>query len=140
MQMYYIITLVLTVFLYFTTSSMIPTPTDKDMMFYVPKTDDAHALASGDYIKTRKEAYGHSYFESILTNFFMDSVFLIIVTVISSLSIGFAHNIKSQGERSDGNKVKVEYMKKHLIFVNNFNYLWILFLANSYFMMAYFMD
>jgi hypothetical protein len=30
-------------------------------------------------------------------------------------------------------------MKKHLIFVNNFNFIWTLFLANSYFMMAYFM-
>ena len=30
-------------------------------------------------------------------------------------------------------------MKKHLVFVNNFNYIWVLFLANSYFMMAYFM-
>ena len=95
--MYYIITLVLTVFLFFVTTSMIPTPTSKDMMFYVPKPEDAHALASGDYIKTRKEKYGHTYFESTLTSFFMDSFFLIIVTIISSLSIGFAHNIKSQG-------------------------------------------
>lgn len=30
-------------------------------------------------------------------------------------------------------------MKKHLVFVNNFNLIWVLFLANSYFMMAYFM-
>jgi len=30
-------------------------------------------------------------------------------------------------------------MERHLIFVNAFNFIWTLFLANSYFMMAYFM-
>lgn len=110
-------------------------------MFYVPNTDaDVNALASGDFVKTKKLEYGHQQFESALKAFFLDTCFLIFVALISSLSIGFAHNVKSQADRSDGNKVKVEYMKKHLIFVNNFNYIWILFLANSYFMMAYFMD
>jgi len=31
-------------------------------------------------------------------------------------------------------------MERHLIFVNNFNFIWTLFLASSYFMMVYFMD
>jgi hypothetical protein len=46
-------------------------------------------------------------------------------------------NIKTQESRSDGNKIKVEYMKKHYVFVNAFSYIWLFFLANSYFMMQY---
>ena len=44
-------------------------------------------------------------------------------------------NIKTEESRSDGNKIKVEYMKKHYVFVNAFSYIWLFFLANSYFMM-----
>jgi hypothetical protein len=97
------------------------------------------ALVSGDYVKERKLAWKDKKMNEFLWIFFKDTVFLLVITVISSVSIGFAQVIKSQGKRSDGNKVKVEYMKKHLVFVTNFNYVWVLFLANSYFMMAYFM-
>lgn len=96
-------------------------------------------LTSGKLVKREKHGYTESQLYSFLGDFFRDTIFLLFVTIFSSLSIGFAYNIKTQGLRSDGNKVKVEYMKKHLVFVNYFNYIWILFLANSYFMMAYFM-
>jgi hypothetical protein len=49
-------------------------------------------------------------------------------------------NIKTQESRSDGNKIRVEYMKKHYVFVNAFSYIWILFIANSYYMMNYHYD
>jgi hypothetical protein len=64
----------------------------------------------------------------------------LFVTVINSYSIGYAMNIKTQESRSDGNKIRVEYMKKHYVFVNAFSYIWILFIANSYYMMNYHYD
>jgi len=88
-------------------------------------------IASGDIINEKR----YQYQEKLVADYFRDTIFLLFVTIVSSYSIGFAMNIKTQESRSDGNKIKVEYMKKHYVFVNAFSYIWILFLANSFYMM-----
>jgi hypothetical protein len=75
--------------------------------------------------------------EKMLGFYFRDTLMILVILFVSCLSIGFAMEIKSQRSRSEGNKVKVEYMKKHLSLINVYNFIWILFLANSYFMLNY---
>lgn len=94
--MYFIITFVSSFVLFWITSAYLLTPAQKDLMFYVPKIEDADKLTSNtnDFLKEKK-THGEKLLNEKLGEFCRDTIFLLVVTIVSSVSIGFADTIKS---------------------------------------------
>ena len=84
----------LCIFLFFVTGSYLPSPAQQDMLFYSPDTDTnskgklGDMIASGEIINEKK----YQQQETQVADYFRDTSFLCIITIISSYSLGFAKN------------------------------------------------